>query len=58
MTEYESSGFEPSAPVAIVALRNPLNGKLFSDIQMLLDTGADVSFVPARARRAGTAARS
>ncbi len=47
MTEYESSGFEPPAPVAIVTLRNPHNGKLRTDVQMLLDTGADVSLVPA-----------
>jgi len=45
MTEYESSGFEPPAPVAIVTLRNPHNGKLRTDVQMLLDTGADVSLV-------------
>ena len=47
MTEYESSGFEPPAPVSIVTLRNPHNGKLRTDVQMLLDTGADVSLVPA-----------
>ena len=45
MTEYESSGFEPPAPVAIVTSRNPDNGKLRTDVQMLLDTGADVSLV-------------
>jgi hypothetical protein len=44
---YDSSRFSPPAPVAQVTLRNPDTGLSLTDLPMLLDTGADVSLIPA-----------
>jgi aspartyl protease len=38
--------FDPPAPVARVALRNPHSGATVSDVPVLLDTGADVTLLP------------
>jgi hypothetical protein len=46
MPEYDSSRFDPPAPLARVGLRNPDSGKTVSDIPMLIDSGADASLVP------------
>jgi hypothetical protein len=45
MTAYESSLFDPPAPLARVTLRHP-SGAVLSDVAMLLDTGADVTLLP------------
>jgi hypothetical protein len=46
MPAYDSNGFNPPAPIAIVSLRNPANGRMKSGVRMLLDTGADVTLLP------------
>ena len=46
MPQYDTALFEPPAPLAFVALRNPDKGSAISDVPMLLDTGADVSLIP------------
>jgi hypothetical protein len=47
MPGYDASGFDPPAPVARVVLRNPHSGATVSDVLLLLDTGADVTLLPA-----------
>src|SRR5690349_18437706 len=47
MTEYES-GFQPAAPVASISLRNQ-SGTLIAGVQMLLDSGSDLTLIPRRA---------
>lgn len=49
MPAYEHAGFDPPAPVARVALRNPATGQTCTEVPMLLDSGADVTLVPERA---------
>ena len=46
MPEYDSENFDPPAPVAHVTLRDSATGATLSDVLMLLDTGADVTFLP------------
>ncbi len=46
MPQYDSTLFDPPAPLARVTLRNPDTGVVLSDVPMLLDTGADVTLVP------------
>lgn len=46
MPSYDSIFFQPPAPLAKIALHNPLDGAILTDVPMLLDTGADVSLVP------------
>src|SRR5689334_4937902 len=46
MPAYDTSLFNPPAPVARVVLRNPENGLTVSDVPMLLDSGADVTLIP------------
>src|SRR5262249_56398454 len=41
--------FNPPAPVARVSLRVHANGKIVTDVPMLIDSGADVTLLP-RAR--------
>lgn len=56
MPAYDAAHFQPPAPVASVALRNPTTGAVGADVPMLLDSGADVSLVPEPAvRRLGVA---
>lgn len=45
MPRYNQKDFDPPAPVAQVTLRNPDSGSHL-EIQMLIDTGADVTLVP------------
>jgi hypothetical protein len=47
MPDYDRAWFDPPAPVAYVVVRNPESGAVASDIPMLLDSGADVSLLPA-----------
>lgn len=46
MQAYDTSMFDPPAPIARVILRNPATGALWSDVPMLLDSGADVTLIP------------
>ena len=46
MPAYDSSLFDPPAPLARVTIRHPLSGATVSDVPMLLDTGADVTLLP------------
>ena len=46
MPAYDSSLFNPPAPLAKVTLRNRDNGNILLDAPMLLDTGADVTLIP------------
>lgn len=45
-TQYDGSNFQPPAPVATVAFRNPDNQSVRRDVTMLIDSGADVTLVP------------
>lgn len=46
MPSYDGSHFDPAAPVADTVLRNPESGARVSGVQMLLDTGADITLLP------------
>jgi hypothetical protein len=46
MPVYDASWFAPPAPLARVTLRNPETGTIWSEVPMLLDSGADVTLVP------------
>jgi hypothetical protein len=47
MPVYDAKSFDPPAPLAHVTLRNPENASTVSDVPMLLDSGADVTLIPA-----------
>lgn len=47
MPSYDASLFDPPAPLAQVTLRNPQSAATLSGVPMLLDSGADVTLVPA-----------
>jgi len=46
MPAYDSSLFNPPAPLAKVSLRDLSSGKIVSDVPMLIDSGADITLVP------------
>lgn len=46
MPFYDTLLFDPPAPVARVALKNPNDAKSVAEVPMLLDTGADVTLIP------------
>lgn len=46
MPAYDASLFDPPAPVARISLRNPETHETQSDIPMVIDTGADMTFIP------------
>jgi hypothetical protein len=46
MLAYDTTLFDPPAPLARVTIRHPLSGAIVSDVPMLLDTGADVTLLP------------
>jgi hypothetical protein len=46
MPAYDSSLFNPPAPLAKVGLRDLSSGKIVSDVPMLIDSGADITLVP------------
>jgi predicted aspartyl protease len=48
MKAYEPH-IEPPAPVALVVVADPVTGRSGSKIPMLIDTGADVTVLPASA---------
>lgn len=46
MPRYDSSHFDPPAPVVLVKLHDPESRATISDVSLLLDTGADVTLLP------------
>jgi hypothetical protein len=46
MTTYNTTNFDPPAPVAYVTLRNMATNKEWSNVPMQIDTGADITLVP------------
>src|SRR6266851_891190 len=46
MPTYDSVRFSPPAPVGGIELRNPATGRVWANVPMLLDTGADVTLLP------------
>lgn len=46
MWAYDTSNFDPPAPMARVDLRNPDSAALISDVPLLIDSGADVTLLP------------
>lgn len=53
MPAYDSTAFRPPAPVASVTVRSPVTGRTacstggeISNVPLLIDSGADVSFLP------------
>jgi hypothetical protein len=49
MPAYDATHFNPPAPLAQVALRNPSTGVTVADVALLVDSGADVTLLPRRA---------
>ncbi len=47
MPAYDGGRFNPPAPVAIVTLRHSENQNKVADVPMLIDSGADVTLIPA-----------
>ncbi len=47
MPKYDTENFDPPAPVAYVSVRDPATGASLSNVPMLIDTGADVTLLPA-----------
>ena len=47
MSTYDVTGFDPPAPVARVTIRRPTDGASVPNVPLLIDTGADVSLLPA-----------
>jgi predicted aspartyl protease len=47
MPKYDTENFDPPAPVAYVSVRDPETGASISNIPMLIDTGADITLLPA-----------
>jgi len=46
MPAYDTTHFDPPAPLASVTLRHPDTGSILPDVPMLLDSGADVTLLP------------
>jgi predicted aspartyl protease len=46
MPDYDAAQFDPPAPAARVALRNPHSAGMGLDVTLLVDTGADVTLLP------------
>jgi hypothetical protein len=46
MPRYDAAHYSPPAAVARVALRNPDTGASAIDIELLIDSGADVTLLP------------
>ncbi|HLO32037.1 MAG TPA: retropepsin-like aspartic protease [Anaerolineales bacterium] len=47
MPRYDTENFDPPAPVAYISVRDPETGASLSNVPMLIDTGADVTLLPA-----------
>jgi hypothetical protein len=48
MAAYDSSLFDPPAPVALVIIRDPSSGNIVSGVRMLIDSGSDLTLIPER----------
>jgi hypothetical protein len=48
MPTYDSTQFDPPAPLARVTLRTLNNSNIVTDVPMLIDSGADLTLIPAR----------
>ena len=48
MAAYDSSLFDPPAPVALVSIRDPGSGNTVSGVRMLIDSGSDLTLIPER----------
>ena len=48
MPTYDSSQFDPPAPLARVSLRVPNRDDAVTDVPMLIDTGTDLTLIPER----------
>jgi hypothetical protein len=46
MPRYDTSRYDPPAPVARVSLRDSNTGASVGDVSLLLDTGADITLLP------------
>ncbi len=46
-TKYDDVRHSPPAPVAWVVIENPSTGAKVSDVPMLIDSGADLTLLPA-----------
>lgn len=51
MPGYDAQSFSPPAPVAKVKLRNPDDATSLVEASLLMDTGADITLIPAQAVR-------
>ena len=48
MPTYDSTQFDPPAPLARVSLRAPDNDNAVTDVPLLIDSGADLTLIPER----------
>jgi len=48
MAAYDSSLFDPPAPVALVSIRDPSSGNIISGVRMLMGSGSDLTLIPER----------
>jgi hypothetical protein len=46
MPAHDATHFNPPAPLARVTLRNPSTGAIASGVELLVDSGADVTLLP------------
>lgn len=46
MPAYDGQSFQPPAPVTLITLCDPQSGKTVADVQLLIDSGADVTLLP------------
>src|SRR2546429_6318048 len=46
MPTYDTVRFSPPAPVGAIDLRNAATGRMWANVPMLLDTGADLTLLP------------
>ncbi len=49
MPTYDGQNFQPPAAVPAVSLRDPQFGKVVADVNVLIDSGADVTLLPSDA---------
>jgi hypothetical protein len=49
MPAYDSNILSPPGPLARVSIRAPNSGKRIADVPMLIDSGADLTLLPATA---------
>lgn len=46
MPSFDTSSYDPPAPVAMVTLQRSGEGDLVGDVALLIDTGADMTLLP------------